>query len=60
MAPVSEAELIEVGDTLVSTDAATRRRYRVEEGIPRMLIEDSEQLDEGEWKKIMGEAGREV
>ncbi|NNF05910.1 MAG: hypothetical protein HKN21_04055, partial [Candidatus Eisenbacteria bacterium] len=44
--PESHAALVLDGDTLVSTDAKTRRRYRIDEGIPNMLIEDSEQLGE--------------
>lgn len=55
--PESKAKLVEIGDTLVSTDPETRRRYKVEDGIPRMLIEDSEQLDEATWKGLMEQAG---
>ena len=56
--PVSHAPLIEEGDTLISTDPATRRRYRVEDGIPVMLIDESEELDEATWKEIMSRHGR--
>lgn len=58
--PESKAELVLVGGHLVSTDPATRRRYSIEDGIPRMLIEESEQLPEAEWKALMAEAGREI
>ncbi len=51
--PLSHAPLIEDGDFLVSTDAATRRRYRVVDGIPNLLISDSEELDEVIWREIM-------
>jgi uncharacterized protein YbaR (Trm112 family) len=51
--PLSRAPLVQDGDTLVSTDAATRRRYRINDGIPNLLIDDSEELSESEWKAIM-------
>jgi uncharacterized protein YbaR (Trm112 family) len=41
------------GDTLVSTDPATRRRYRIDDGVPIMLIDESEELDDATWKEIM-------
>lgn len=56
--PLSRAPLVEDGDTLVSTDPATRRRYRVEDGIPVMLVEESEELDEPTWGAIMAKHGR--
>jgi uncharacterized protein YbaR (Trm112 family) len=58
--PVSRAPLVEDGDTLVSTDPKTRRRYRIDEGIPVMLIDESEELDEAKWKEIMARHGRPV
>jgi uncharacterized protein len=51
--PLSHAPLVQDGDTLVSTDAKTRRRYRIVDGIPDLLIEDCEELGEPEWKAIM-------
>ena len=56
--PLSRAPLVEEGDTLVSTDAATRRRYRIEDGIPVMLVDESEELDEAAWRAIMAHHGR--
>lgn len=56
--PMSRAPLVEDGDTLVSTDAATRRRYRVEDGIPVMLVDESEELDPDAWRAIMARHGR--
>jgi uncharacterized protein YbaR (Trm112 family) len=58
--PLSRAELVEDGETLVSTDPKTRRRYRVDQGIPVMLIDESEELDEATWKSIMAKHGRTV
>ena len=51
--PDSKAELVLEGDTLVSTDKDTRRRYKIENDIPIMLIDESEQLDFDAWKEIM-------
>jgi uncharacterized protein YbaR (Trm112 family) len=51
--PETKADLVLDGDTLVSTDKETRRRYRIEDDIPIMLIEESEQLSIDEWKIIM-------
>ncbi|HET9233886.1 MAG TPA: Trm112 family protein, partial [Candidatus Eisenbacteria bacterium] len=51
--PLSKASLVLDGNTLVSTDKDTRRRYRIEDGIPDLLIEDSEELDAATWTEIM-------
>ncbi len=55
--PESKAPLLHVGDWLYSTDPATRRRYPIREGIPIMLIEESEALDQAEFDRIMAEHG---
>lgn len=51
--PDSHARLIQVGEWLYSTDPATRRRYPIREGIPIMLIDESEVVDEAEFKRVM-------
>ena len=51
--PETKADLVLDGDTLVSTDKKTRRRYRIEDDIPIMLIDESEQLSMEEWTEIM-------
>jgi len=57
--PESKAKLVRQGDWLVSTDPATRRRYPIREGIPIMLIDESEVLSEEEHRKIMDHAEKE-
>lgn len=56
--PESKADLVLDGDFLVSTDKNTRRRYRIENDIPIMLIDESEQLDIELWKQIMTKYGK--
>ncbi|NWF51447.1 MAG: hypothetical protein HXY49_13000 [Ignavibacteriaceae bacterium] len=51
--PESKADLVLDGNYLVSVDKNTRRRYKIENDIPIMLIEESEQLDFETWKEIM-------
>jgi len=51
--PESKADLILDGDTLVSTDKKTRRRYKIVDDIPVMLIDESEQMNMDEWASIM-------
>lgn len=58
--PETKADLVLEGDTLVSTDKKTRRRYRIENDIPIMLIEESEQLSLEEWSAIMKKHGKNV
>lgn len=58
--PESKAELVLDGDFLVSTDKETRRKYKIENDIPIMLIDESEQLDIEIWKDIMKKHDRSV
>ena len=51
--PETKADLVLDGNTLVSVDKVTRRRYRIEDNIPIMLIEESDQLSIEEWSAIM-------
>ncbi|MCU0415231.1 MAG: hypothetical protein MUE91_12670 [Ignavibacteriaceae bacterium] len=48
------------GNTLVSTDKNTRRRYRIEDDIPVMLIDESEKLSMEEWREIMKRHGKAI
>ena len=58
--PESKADLVLDGNTLVSTDKKTRRRYKIENDIPIMLIDESEQLSIEAWEKIMKKHGKEI
>lgn len=55
--PVSKATLREIDGALVSTDPATRMRYRIDGTVPVMLVEEAEQLPEAEWKAVMSRGG---
>jgi len=55
--PETKAPLVLDGETLVSTDSKTRRRYRIKDNIPVMLIDESEVLSEQEWKEIIDKHG---
>jgi len=58
--PETKADLVLDGETLVSTDKKTRRRYRIEDDIPIMLIDESEQLSMEKWIEIMKRHGKSV
>jgi hypothetical protein len=58
--PETKADLVLDGNTLVSVDKNTRRKYKIEENIPIMLIEESEQLSLEEWTVIMKKHGKVV
>ena len=58
--PESKADLVLDENMLVSTDKKTRRRYRIEDDIPIMLIEESEVLDESTWESIMKKHGKPI
>ena len=52
--PVSHAALREVDGFLVSTDAETRLRYRIDGTIPVMLVEEAEELSKEAWEAAVG------
>ena len=56
--PETKADLVLDGDTLVSTDKNTRRRYKIENDIPIMLIDESEVLSVEVWEAIMRKHGK--
>lgn len=56
--PETKADLVLDGNFLVSTDKDSRRRYRIENDIPVMLIDESEVLTLEEWTEIMAHHGK--
>ena len=58
--PESKADLVLDGNYLISVDKKTRRKYRIEDDIPIMLIDESEQLDMETWLEIMKKHNIEV
>jgi len=54
--PLARTPLVQVGDWLYSTDAKTRRKYPIRDGIPIMLIDESQVCDEAEYDKVMSQA----
>jgi uncharacterized protein YbaR (Trm112 family) len=58
--PLSHAPLVQDGDTLISTDSKTRRRYRIVDDIPNMLVDESEELSESEWRTIMERCQKKI
>ncbi len=58
--PETKADLVLDNDSLVSVDKATRKKYRIEDNIPIMLIDESETLDIEEWTEIMKRHGKEA
>jgi len=57
--PESKAPVVQVGSWLYSTDPATRRRYPIRDGIPIMLIEESQTVSPQEFERIMAEHHRQ-
>lgn len=51
--PVSHAPLVQAGDWLYSTDRETRRRYPVQDGIPVMLVDESEVVEPEGFEQVM-------
>ncbi len=54
--PVTHAPLVQVGDWLYSTDRQTRRKYPIRDGIPVMLVDESQVVDVEEFDRVLAEA----
>ncbi len=55
--PLSKAPVLLDGDRFVSTDPQTRRAYRIDDGIPVMLIEEATELPPEEHQRILDAHG---
>ena len=55
--PLSKAPVVRVGDWIYSTDPETRRRYPIRDGIPNMLVDESETVETEEFERVMAECG---
>ena len=53
--PIAHVPLIQKDDWLYSTDRQTRRKYPIRDGIPIMLVEESQVADEEEFDRVMAE-----
>lgn len=58
--PETKADLVLDDNYLVSVDKDSRRRYRIEDDIPIMLIDESEVLNFETWSQIMERHGKEI
>ncbi len=56
--PESKAAVLVDGNWIYSTDPQTRRRYAIVEGVPNMLIDESETLTEDEFTRVMRKHGK--
>ena len=56
--PRCHADLVLDGDSLVCTNPDVRLRYPILEDIPRLLVEEAEQLSPDAWAAVMQRAGR--
>jgi len=54
--PVAHTPLVQVGDWLYSTDTETRRKYPIRDGIPIMLVAESQVAEVDEFERVMAEA----
>ena len=55
--PIARAPLVQSGDWLYSTDGQTRLKYPVRDGIPVMLVEESQVAEPAEFERVV-EAAR--
>lgn len=57
--PKCHRELVMDGDALVCTSADERLQYPILENIPRLLVDEAEELTPAAWQAAMLRAGRE-
>ncbi|HOJ37513.1 MAG TPA: hypothetical protein PLI27_01660 [Ignavibacteriales bacterium] len=58
--PLSKAPLILFDNYLISTDKNTRKKYKIVDNIPVLLIDEAEEIPFDEWKDIMKKNNYEI
>ena len=58
--PIAHTPLVQVGDWLYSTDRETRRKYPIRDGIPVMLVEESQVADIEEFERAIAEGKKQA
>ncbi len=51
--PLCKTRVVELGETLCCGNGECRRRYQVRDGIPVMLVDESDVLTEEEWERTV-------
>ncbi len=51
--PIGRAPVVQMGDWVCSTDANTRRKYPIRDGIPIMLAEEAVQMEPAEFDRVL-------
>ncbi|MFW6304045.1 MAG: Trm112 family protein [Candidatus Sumerlaeota bacterium] len=50
--PDCKSEVLEKGDRIICKNADCRRAYKISDGIPVMLIDESEVLEPDQWREL--------
>lgn len=56
--PRSRAPLVQDGDSLVCTNPDVRLKYPILEDIPRLLVDEAEELTPEAWQAVMQRVAR--
>lgn len=56
--PRSRAPLVQHGDSLVCTNPDVRLKYPILEDIPRLLVDEAEELTPEAWQAVMQRVAR--
>lgn len=58
--PITHAPVVQSGDWIYSTDAKTRYKYPIRDGIPIMLVDEKQVADPEEFHRVMAEAAKKA